>query len=85
MALKDYYMILGIPRGESNAGIRAAYRDLAKQYHPDVGGTADAGRFRELTEAYEVLSRYRSSKRARYARGPGRTGSSRAWSAGLRG
>lgn len=56
MALKDYYLILGIPRNESAAGIRAAYRDLAKQCHPDVAGTADAGRFRELAEAYEILS-----------------------------
>jgi molecular chaperone DnaJ len=56
MALKDYYLILGIPRSESPAGIRAAYRDLAKQHHPDVAGTADADRFRELAEAYEVLS-----------------------------
>jgi len=56
MALKDYYLILGIPRNESPAGIRAAYRDLVKQHHPDAAGTSDAGRFRELTEAYEVLS-----------------------------
>jgi len=56
MALKDYYLILGIPRNESPAGIRAAYRDLAKQHHPDAAGSADAERFRELVEAYEVLS-----------------------------
>jgi DnaJ-class molecular chaperone len=56
MALKDYYVILGVPRNESAAGIRAAYRDLAKQHHPDVAGAAAAGRFRELAEAFEVLS-----------------------------
>jgi curved DNA-binding protein CbpA len=33
---EDYYLILGIPRGESAAGIRAARRDLAKRRHPDV-------------------------------------------------
>jgi DnaJ-class molecular chaperone len=56
MFRKDYYLILGIPRGESAAGIHAAYRDLAKQHHPDVAGTTSAGRFREITEAYKVLS-----------------------------
>ncbi len=56
MLRKDYYLILGIPRGESTAGIRAAYRDLAKRHHPDVAGSSGAARFREITEAYEVLS-----------------------------
>ena len=56
MLRKDYYLILGIPRSESAAGIRAAYRDLAKRHHPDVAGPSGAGQFREITEAYEVLS-----------------------------
>lgn len=56
MLRKDYYLILGIPREESAAGIHAAYRDLAKRHHPDVAGAAGAGPFREITEAYEVLS-----------------------------
>jgi DnaJ-class molecular chaperone len=56
MPLKDYYLILGIPRNESAAGVRAAYRDLVKQHHPDVAGAGGARRFRDLVEAYEVLS-----------------------------
>ena len=56
MFRKDYYIILGIPRGESAAGIHSAYRDLAKQHHPDVAGPSGAGRFREITEAYKTLS-----------------------------
>jgi DnaJ-class molecular chaperone len=56
MRRKDYYLILGIPRSESIEGIRAAYRDLAKRHHPDVAGPAGAGRFREINEAYEILS-----------------------------
>jgi DnaJ-class molecular chaperone len=56
MFRKDYYLILGVPRGESAAGIHAAYRDLAKQHHPDVAGPSGAGRFREITEAYKTLS-----------------------------
>ena len=54
--IKDYYQLLGIPRNESAAGIRAAYRDLAKQCHPDISGEPAAGRFREILEAYQVLS-----------------------------
>ncbi len=56
MLRKDYYLILGIPRSESATGIRAAYRDFAKRHHPDVAGPSGAARFREITEAYEVLS-----------------------------
>lgn len=56
MPRKDYYVILGIPRNESAAGIRAAYRDLAKRHHPDVAGEAGAGAFREIAEAYQVLN-----------------------------
>ena len=56
MFRKNYYLILGVPRGESAAGIHAAYRDLAKQHHPDVAGPSGAERFREITEAYKILS-----------------------------
>jgi len=64
MLRKDYYVILGVPRGESVEGIRAAYRDLAKRHHPDVAGASAADRFREINEAYEVLSD--SDRRRRY-------------------
>ncbi len=56
MYRKDYYVILGVPRCESAAGIHAAYRDLAKQHHPDIAGPSGAGPFREITEAYKILS-----------------------------
>lgn len=53
---KTYYMILGVSSTESTAGIRAAYRDLAKKLHPDVAGEHTTRAFQELTEAYNVLS-----------------------------
>jgi len=56
MARKNYYMILGVSDKASPSGIRAAYRDLAKKFHPDVAGEGSAGSFREVTEAYDVLS-----------------------------
>ena len=53
----DYYEILGVPRGATDEQIRSAYRKLARQYHPDVNKAADAAeRFKEITEAYEVLT-----------------------------
>ena len=56
--MKDFYQILGVPRNASEAEIRKAYRRLAKQYHPDVNkGDAKAEeRFKEISEAYNVLS-----------------------------
>jgi DnaJ-class molecular chaperone len=56
MAGKDYYLILGVARSESPAGIRARYRDLVRALHPDVAGAASAAAFRAVTEAYEVLA-----------------------------
>jgi molecular chaperone DnaJ len=52
----NYYLVLGVPRDESAAGIRAAYRGLVKRHHPDRTGGTDAMRFREAAEAYRVLS-----------------------------
>ncbi len=53
---KDYYAILGLSRDATSAEIKRAYRKLAKQYHPDVSHEPDAAeRFRELTEAYDIL------------------------------
>lgn len=52
---KDYYDILGVPRGSSKEDIKKAYRKLAHQYHPDkAGGSAE--KFKEINEAYQVLS-----------------------------
>jgi molecular chaperone DnaJ len=56
MAGKDYYVVLGVPRTETVAGIRAAYRALAKRFHPDHGGDHATHAFQEISEAYEVLS-----------------------------
>src|ERR1041384_6349979 len=56
MEKKTYYMILGVSRGETSGGIRAAYRDRARQIHPDVAGESATRAFQELNEAYGVLS-----------------------------
>ena len=57
---KDYYKTLGVPKTAKTADIKKAYRELARKYHPDANankGNADAGEhFKEITEAYNVLS-----------------------------
>ncbi len=54
---RDYYDILGVNRTASQEQIKKAYRRLAKKYHPDVNKQKDASeKFRELQEAYDVLS-----------------------------
>ncbi len=57
-AMKDYYEILEIDRGADSEELKRAYRRLARLHHPDVsGGEGDSGdRFKEISEAYEVLS-----------------------------
>ncbi len=64
---RDYYEILGIPRTATAEEIKAAFRKLARQYHPDVSKETDAEeKFKEINEAYGVLSD--TDKRARYDR-----------------
>ena len=54
---RDYYELLGVARGADEQEIKKAFRRLARQLHPDVSEEADAEvRFREISEAYEVLS-----------------------------
>ncbi len=52
---KDYYQILGVDKKASPDEIKKAFRKLAHKYHPDKGGT-DEAKFKEITEAYSVLS-----------------------------
>lgn len=65
MEFKDYYRTLGVARDATARDIKRAYRKLARQFHPDVSKEADAeARFKEVSEAYEVLSD--PQKRATY-------------------
>lgn len=64
---RDYYEILGVAKGADKTEVKAAFRKLAREYHPDVSKHADAEtKFKEINEAYEVLSD--DEKRARYDR-----------------
>lgn len=65
MEYKDYYEILGVKRGASEAEIKSAYRKLARKFHPDVNKTKEAeAKFKDINEAYEVLGD--KAKRQRY-------------------
>ena len=88
MEYRDYYAALGVPRTASAADIKKAFRKLARQHHPDVnkGDAAAEQRFKEISEANEVLSDpekrsyttswvrtgRRTSRAAPQARGPAR-------------
>ena len=85
---KDYYRILGVSKDADDKTLKSAYRRLARKYHPDVAKAKDSGeRFKEISEAYEVLSDPQKRQRydtlgpdwQRYAQtGPGAPGGFRA-------
>ena len=65
MEFKDYYKILGVQPEADEKEIKAAYRKLARKYHPDVNADAEAeSKFKEVAEAYKVLKD--AEKRAEY-------------------
>ena len=66
--MKDYYAILGVSKDASSEEIKKAYRNLSKKYHPDVN--PDGGeKFKEIAEAYDVLSN--PEKKQRFDNGGG--------------
>ena len=66
MADKDFYEVLGVSRGASDAEIKKSYRKLAMKYHPDQnkGNQEAEKKFKEISSAYEILKD--SQKRAAY-------------------
>ena len=64
MSKRDYYEVLGLKKGATADEIKKAYRKLAKEHHPDKGGSED--KFKEVSEAYDTLSD--SEKKSNYDR-----------------
>jgi len=64
MTKKDYYTILGVDKNASQEEIKKAFRQLARKYHPDVAGKESEEKFKEINEAFQILSD--PQKRAQY-------------------
>ena len=65
MEFKDYYRTLGVDKTATGKELKQAYRKLARKHHPDVnpGDSAAEGRFKEVTEAYEVLGNTKTRRK----------------------
>ena len=85
MEYKDYYNILGVNRNAEEKEIKKAYRKLARQYHPDVnpGDKAAEEHFKDINEAYEVLSDPEKRKNTISWEAVGNSGSARAETPGV--
>jgi curved DNA-binding protein CbpA len=53
---RNYYAVLRVSRDATSSAIHSAFRSLARQYHPDTGRGSSPNKFREIVEAYQVLS-----------------------------